>query len=638
MSAEFRFSPRSNNAHRINWRPWGQDALTEAKSTEKPILLSISAVWCHWCHVMDENTYSDPEVIRLTNESFIPVRVDADMRPDVDALYNQGGWPSTAVLTPDGDVLLGGTYVPPAEFMPQVSAALKLFTEDKVRIDVALSEIKDKIKETGRTEPRQPEATHITAVTQTIREHYDPRHGGFGELQKFPHPEVLDFLLQSAAIGGDHESGGRGSAGQGSAEQESEGLLLDDQTSDDQTSDDQTSEGLRSDEMLIRTLDAMLEGGLHDRVEGGFFRYSTLPDWSEPHYEKMLDSNASLLRIYSHAYMLLGKQPYKEAAKTTAAYITANLISPKGGFFGSQDADEEYYKQTERSGLTPPYVDNTVYADSSSMAISAFISAHAATKDKAYLKTAGDAMGFIMQEMFDKAEGVYHCFLADEGGKSLSGQLLDNCLFAHALLDFHNATGDKATLSTAATLGELITSRFYDAEEGRFKPSIVDAGIRPTVTSSFAGFGAMLSNIRAALLLARLSRIPLSRIPLSRIPENDAAARSFAMQVLASFGDSFDTALPSSGLYGTAVRQLTGEPLAATLVTASARKSALLSALNSHFIPNMSLTVLDIEDDKEEITKKGFQFRESLYLCIGKACTAPVTKASELEKELRRLT
>ena len=237
-------------ALQVNWREWGKEAFEDARRREKPLLLSISATWCHWCHVMDEKTYSDPQVVERINRDFIPVRVDADRRPDIDRRYNMGGWPTTAFLAPDGSLIAGATYLPPAEMLRAMEAVLAVPGGG------------------GRWIRRPPEKTEIDprAADEILAEillAYDPAYGGFGRSPKFPQPYVLRFLLEEYVRSSQDE--------------------------------------LR--EPLLKTLREMAGGGMYDQVEGGFFRYSTTRDWSIPHYEKMLEDNALLLGVYLDTYM-----------------------------------------------------------------------------------------------------------------------------------------------------------------------------------------------------------------------------------------------------------------------------------------------------------------------------------------------
>src|SRR5688500_14848449 len=301
--ASFHFSPRPNRASEIRWREWGPDAFREAKEQDRPILLGISAVWCHWCHVMDETSYSDPEVIRLVNERYVPIRVDNDRRPDVNRRYNMGGWPTTAFLTPDGEILHGGTYVPPQlmrEYLPQVA---DVWRDRREELSARIAEAQEKV--TTQPKARTPLSWDIVVtVASLVRGQYDPQYGGFGREPKFPQPRLLRFLID------DHRRHGYPDAAT----------------------------------MIHKTLGAMAAGGMYDHVEGGFFRYSTTRQWQIPHFEKMREANAGLLAVHSEAHRSFPMAGYDTVVRDVIRWMEAPLWrADVKAFAGSQDADEHYY-------------------------------------------------------------------------------------------------------------------------------------------------------------------------------------------------------------------------------------------------------------------------------------------------------
>ena len=233
--SEFHFSPRPNRAHEIAWRPWGEDAFREATQQDKPVLLAISAVWCHWCHVMDETSYTDDEVIRAVNESFIPIRVDNDQRPDVNRRYNMGGWPTTAFLTPDGEILNGATYIPPESMRHYLREVADIWRTKRDELGPRLRELKQHEAHAHDQQAGELDREIVSSVGALIRGQYDPEFGGFGREPKFPQAKLLRFLLD------EHRRTGADDAAR----------------------------------MLETTLGAMARGGMYDVVEGGFFRYST---------------------------------------------------------------------------------------------------------------------------------------------------------------------------------------------------------------------------------------------------------------------------------------------------------------------------------------------------------------------------
>ncbi len=310
----------------IPWEEWSDAAFERARAEGKPIALHIGATWCHWCHVMDEGSYTWGGVSALMAERFVCIRVDTDRRPDLNERYNQGGWPTFAVLDAAGEVLIGRTYVPG----PELHALLRSASDPTSRWSLA-------------PEPA-PELARSTIVPVNIfarvQEAWDPYNAGFGELQKFPHPGVLEWLADRAARG-----------------------------------------DTWSHDALGKTLVAMATKGMYDPVEGGFFRYATQDDWTAPHYEKLLEDHARLLAVYARA-----AGPGGPAAATALAtldtaiqWLLATLYDPAtGAFFGSQDADEGYYAlgrghRGRGSGVDGPAVDRTVYAGWNGLAASALV-------------------------------------------------------------------------------------------------------------------------------------------------------------------------------------------------------------------------------------------------------------------------
>src|SRR5918912_355724 len=311
-ASEFHFSPRPNRAAEINWRPWSPSAFEEARAEDKPILLSISAVWCHWCHVMDETTYSDQRGIDLVNEGYVPIRVDNDVRPDVNQRYNMGGWPTTAMLTPQGDILTGATYLPPDQLANALKSVASFYRTRKPEIAARVLENAKRstgalARQAGSLEPGL-----VDRILGAVQASYDATYGGFGTAPKFPQTDAILLLAEQAQLRGEPE-------------------LL---------------------EMARHTLQQMASGGTYDHVEGGFFRYSTTQDWSVPHFEKMLEDHAGLL-----AALALTDQA--EILDDAVRYLDTVLRDPDSGLYaGSQDADEEYYSLDAqgRRELDPPYV------------------------------------------------------------------------------------------------------------------------------------------------------------------------------------------------------------------------------------------------------------------------------------------
>jgi len=296
----------------IDWYPWSDEPFLRAEREGKAVFLSSGGVWCHWCHVMAKESFENDEVAVLLNELFISVKLDRDERPDIDRRYQQavalmgggGGWPLSVFLTPDRRPFFGGTYFPPDDhygrpgFIKVLRSVHEFYQSRKgeaveygVRIMDAL---KAEVHEAGAITKDS-----LEEAKGAVLAHFDAEHGGFGASPKFPMPGVLEFLLHQAAMRKDR-----------SAEQ-----------------------------AVTTTLDAMARGGFHDHLAGGFHRYSVDEAWFVPHFEKMADDNAWLLRNYLDAYALFGEERYKEVAEGIIRFVRSVLSDPAGGFFASQDAD-----------------------------------------------------------------------------------------------------------------------------------------------------------------------------------------------------------------------------------------------------------------------------------------------------------
>ncbi len=407
-AAEFHFSPRPNRAAEINWHPWSAEAFDEAKRTRRPILLSISAVWCHWCHVMDETTYSHPSVIELINRDFVPVRVDNDVRPDINQRYNMGGWPTTAFLTASGDILTGATYLPPDQMASALIRIADYFRSNQAEIASRVLEARKRAasgvaRSAGELEPRL-----VDSILEAVTNAYDAEYGGFGNAPKFPQTDAILLLLEQSVVRSDPE--------------------------------------LRK--MAVHTLERMSGGGTYDHVEGGFFRYSTTQDWSVPHFEKMLEDHAGLV-----AALALAEMP--EVLEQTTAYLDTVLRDPKTGLYaGSQDADEHYYSLDAggRADARPPYIDRRVYTSWNAALAVAYLDAGL---------PAEKLLDSLFKRAYRKGEGMAH---ADGVG----GQLADQVWSLWAALRAYQHGLGKRWFEIARDLASHIEVRFADRELGGY--------------------------------------------------------------------------------------------------------------------------------------------------------------------------
>ncbi len=302
----------------VDWYPWGPEALERAAAEDKPILLSVGYSACHWCHVMERESFENDDIARRMNESFVSVKVDREERPDIDSIYmtavqamtGRGGWPMTVFLTPDGKPFYGGTYFPPEDrggmpgFPRVLEAMASAYRQDRGSIDSATESLLEQMRRVSAFAPRGDrlvEPGDLSRAFAGLASQFDDRHGGLGMEPKFPQSMVYEFLLRYYARTGD----------------------------------------LQALRIVELTLERMALGGIYDQLGGGFHRYSTDAFWLVPHFEKMLYDNALLVKLYLHAYQATGKPLYRRIVEETLAYVTREMTDPSGGFYSAQDADSE---------------------------------------------------------------------------------------------------------------------------------------------------------------------------------------------------------------------------------------------------------------------------------------------------------
>ncbi|HEV2351704.1 MAG TPA: thioredoxin domain-containing protein [Terriglobia bacterium] len=516
----------------VRWNEWGDAAFEKAKLEDKPILLDIGAVWCHWCHVMDRESYENQEIARLINESYIPVKVDRDDRPDIDARYQlavsaltgQGGWPLTAFLTPQGKTFYGGTYFPPDDRFgrPGMKRILESIAQNYQAHRPDILSSADRISEalhgveTLHSGGGGAGRDDVEAIIASIRQMFDAQHGGFGTAPKFPHPSGMDLLLDAYL------------------ETRQDWLLS----------------------IINVTLEHMGRGGVYDQIGGGFHRYSVDERWVVPHFEKMSYDNAGLLGNYLRAYQVTGNEFFREIALGILEFIKTVLSSPEGGFFSSQDADygldddgdyftwtldevkaalnereaavvAQYYHvepagemhhnpaknvlfidqpveaiaarlklSTETvAGILPlakermlaarakrptPFVDTTIYASWNGMMISVLLDTYKVFGLKEWCDRALRTLDLIIEKAHEPAKGFGHALTRMPGGQEADRSpvsqlqvsnfdLLDDQVFmAGALLDAYEVTGERKYFDLALNLMDTTIKRFWDAEHGGF--------------------------------------------------------------------------------------------------------------------------------------------------------------------------
>lgn len=452
----------------VAWLPWGPEALARAASEGKPVLLSITASWCHGCAVMDAVSYADARVASLVAERLVPVRVDADRRPDVNERYNLDGWPTTVLLTPSGEMLTGTTYLPADGLLAMLEEVTGAYRSGRDQLDARAAGM----AEARRARPRaarpsqQVDLAAPEWLADLIVSDTDQEYGGFGAGGKFLH---VAALLAGVRVFARTRSTPLGAA-------------------------------------LERTLDGMAGGGIRDHVDGGFFRYAGSREWMRPHTEKMLEDQAGLTRLYLDAARVFDKQEYVEVARDTIGFVHRTLADlGDARFFGSQAADEAYYARTAAGAGpagSPPRVDRTLFTDWTAQAASAWLAASEALGDPSLAECAARALEGAIAASYAPGRGLAHHVDGEPGARGL---LTDQVHAARALLDLHDLSGNPTWAMLAEELMRTAIRTLWDEPAG----GLLD---RPVTGPEAIGLLADPRkppgpNALAATVLARLARL-----------------------------------------------------------------------------------------------------------------------------------
>jgi uncharacterized protein len=494
----------------VEWYPWGEEALARARAEDRPILLSVGYSACHWCHVMEHESFEDPAIAAYMNEHFVNVKVDREERPDVDALYmeavqaisGQGGWPMTVFLDPDGIPFYGGTYFPPDDgrgmpsFRMVMEAVVDAFESKRGEIRERSGEMRARLGAIGRVEPApgQVDEAALTAAAGALLARADVERGGFGGAPKFPPASALELLLTRGEDGA-----------------------------------------------VERTLDAMLAGGIYDQVGGGFARYSVDAAWLVPHFEKMLYDNALLARAYLHGWQELGHERYRRVCEETLDWALREMRGDEGGFYSALDADSEgeegrfyvwtpdeiratllpatpdpancinfstrqveklmqFYGVSERgnfegrnvlhlaegadaaepegldemrgalyearTGRVWPGLDDKRLASWNALMIAALADAGAVLERDDYLDAARACAGFVLERLRDEDGNLLRTY--KDGRAHLGAYLEDHAFLLEALLTLYEASFERHWFEAAQSLADATISRFGDPERGGF--------------------------------------------------------------------------------------------------------------------------------------------------------------------------
>ncbi len=666
----------------VDWFPWGSEAFEKARKENKPVFLSIGYSTCHWCHVMEHESFEDKEVARLMNEAFVSIKVDREERPDIDNIYmtvcqmltGSGGWPLTIVMTPDKKPFFATTYVPKegrfgrAGMLDLVPRLRELWQNRKEDVLKSADQITDVLQQAQSTTEKGEDLTK-TDLDQTheqLYQRFDPFYGGFGSAPKFPTPHHLSFLLRHW----------------------------------------KRTDQPKTLEVVEKTLDAMRMGGIYDQIGFGFHRYSTDKQWLVPHFEKMLYDQALLSLAYTEAFQATGKTRYKETVQEILTYILRDMTSPEGGFYSAEDADSEgeegkFYLWEEeeiikilgsdanlaiqiftvkktgnfidsvtnempgsnilhlsktwsdlakennitekelrqivdasrkklfevREKRIHPYKDDKILTDWNGLMIAAFARASQALQEPQYAKAAEKAANFILLKMKSKDGSLLHRYR--DGEAKLPAHVDDYAFFIWGLLELYEATFDPAWLKAAIGLNQYLIAHYWDNKNGGFFFTSNQGEALITRTKEIHDGAVPSGNSIAMNNLLRLGRITAN-------PDLEKKAA----QIAKSFSSSVRSAPSAYTMLMQAVDFAIGpsyEIVIAGNPEADDTKN-MLKELGKRFVPNKVVLMRPTSGEEPDISKiaeftkyqKSLDGKATAYVCLNYLCKTPTTDPAKM--------
>jgi uncharacterized protein YyaL (SSP411 family) len=665
----------------VDWYAWGAEAFEKARAENKPIFLSIGYSTCHWCHVMERESFENDAIAALLNRDYVAIKVDREERPDVDRIYmtfvqsttGSGGWPMSVWLTPELKPFFGGTYYPPenrwgnpgfASVLTQIASA---WESDRDKIDQSAREVVEQLKKSSAVEGRAGGGRIDTSVLESgfsvFRRTFDARLGGFGGPPKFPRPSVHSFLLRYYARTKNQEA-------------------LD---------------------MVLLTLREMAKGGMNDQLGGGFHRYSVDERWFVPHFEKMLYDQGQLVTSYIEAFQITGDAQYAETARRTLDYVLRDMTDAGGAFYSAEDADSvidpghpeekgegafyiwaadeirallpdagplmrrygvreggnvEYDPHGEftaknilyeaeavesdleearrvlleaRGKRIRPHLDDKILTAWNGLMISAFAAAGAVLNEPRYAEAARRAAEFIIERMY-KGGVLLRRYRA--GDAAIPGFLDDYALFVQALLDLYEAQFDPRHLQLATDLTNQMRARFEDAEHGGFFSSPAgDESLVMRVKDDYDGAEPSGNSVAISNLL-RLTQMT-----------NSDEFRASAARALAAFEQRLSLAPSALPQMLAACEFLLSHPRQIVVAgeRGAADTAALLGAVHAKFMPNRVVLLVDSEETRawlaatipEIAAMHKIEGCAAAYVCRDYACQLPVSSAAALSELLQ---
>jgi uncharacterized protein YyaL (SSP411 family) len=659
----------------VDWYPWGEEAFQKARSENKPILLSIGYSACHWCHVMERESFEDDGIAALMNDLFVNIKVDREERPDLDEVYmntvqmltGRGGWPMTVFLTPEGKPFYGGTYFPPEDrygvpgFPKILRGVANAYREKPGDVEKSVEQILAALQRmSASTESQQTLSSDIIEQgAEALSQAYDSDHGGFGKAPKFPNAGVYELFLRHY-----HRS--------------------------------------RKDrflEMMTHTLTAMAEGGIYDHLGGGFHRYSVDERWLVPHFEKMLYDNAQLVRIYAHAFSLTKNPLFKRVVEETVDYALREMHDSDGGFYSTQDADSEgeegkffvwtpqditgvlgeergeifcriydvsehgnfegknilhpilsleqaskFFRREageiealianakqalfrERERRVKPFRDEKILASWNGLMLSALAEAIKISPQPAYLEAAKRNLEFVFAKLF-RGGHLLHTY--KDGHAKLLGYLDDYAFLTAGLLDFYEAIFEPSALERAVQLADTMISEFWDDQDGAF--FFTGKSHEQLISRTKPAFDGSIpsGNAVATQGLLRLYHFT------GRTEYLDRAEKVLRLyyDVMRSQPFGFAHMLCALDYYLEKPKEIVvvgnrEDPEAA----------ALVAQIHAAYLPNKTLRLVDPEQSLDKISpllegKRQLNGAPTVYVCHNYTCSAPATTPDELKRLL----
>lgn len=649
----------------VDWMPWGDEALEKAKAENKPLLISIGYSACHWCHVMEHESFEDTSVARIMNENFVCIKIDREERPDIDQIYmsavqlmtGSGGWPLNCFATPDGRPFFGGTYFPKEKWLDVLDQLHTVYTTNPTKVEEYANQLTEGVKSSELIERVESEEEFsMSSFEEGLKNWktvFDPSYGGNNRAPKFPIPNNYDFLLNYYYHSNDESI---------------------------------------KDHVLL-SLEKIAYGGIYDQIGGGFARYSTDLEWKVPHFEKMLYDNAQLLSLYSKAYQLNQNNLYKMVVAETVQFIEEELTAENGAFYSALDADSEgeegkfyVWKEEElkqllgadfevakayfninsyglwedenyvlirdksneelveelnmelaafeekvesikailkekRAERVKPGLDDKSLTSWNALTIKGLADAYQVFGEKEYLDKALTNAKFILETQKKEDAGLWHSY--KEGRSTINGYLEDYCFTIEAFVSLYESTFDESWLNEAKILADYTIKHFYDESSGLF----------------------FFTNNDDPKLIARKTEVSDNVIPssnssmakglflLSKYFEEEQY-KNISEQMLRNMVPQFNSYLPSYTNWGILLMQ-NSEPFYEVAICGEQAQQKALE-INDHFKPNKILIGTSKDNSTLPLLElKWIEGQTTIYVCENKVCQLPVTETSKAIQQLK---